>query len=135
MVVGWSVGERITRRLVMDALCMGVGRRRPAPGLLHHSDRGVQYASSGFQEMLSEFEMTCSMSRKGDCWNNAVAESFFGTLKIERVFLADYRTRDEARRDIVDYIEIFYNSRRRHSYLGNVSPRRFEEMRQMQNAA
>jgi len=135
MVVGWSVGERITRGLVMDALCMGVGRRRPAPGLIHHSDRGVQYASSDFQELLSEFEMTCSMSRKGDCWDNAVAESFFGTLKTERVFLADYRTRDEARRDIVEYIEMFYNSRRRHSYLGNVSPRRFEEMRQMQNAA
>ncbi|MBI5237386.1 MAG: transposase, partial [Deltaproteobacteria bacterium] len=82
--------------------------------------------------------MTCSMSRKGDCWDNAVAESFFGKLKTERVFFADYRTRDEARRDIVDYvdyIEMFYNSRRRHSYLGNISPRRFEEMRQAQNAA
>lgn len=135
MVVGWSVGECITRRLVMDALSMGVGRRRPASGLIHHSDRGVQYASSDFQELLREFNMTCSMSRKGDCWDNAVAESFFGKLKTERVFFADYRTRDEARRDIVDYIEMFYNSRRRHSYLGNVSPRRFEEMRQIQNAA
>lgn len=135
MVVGWSLGERITRRLVMDALRMGVGRRRPAPGLIHHSDRGVQYCSSDFQDLLAAYGMTCSMSRKGDCWDNAVAESFFGKLKTERVFFADYRTRDEARRDIVDYIEMFYNSRRRHSYLGNVSPRRFEEMRQAQNAA
>lgn len=135
MVVGWSVGERITRRLVMDALGMGVGRRRPAGGLIHHSDRGIQYASSDFQKLLRGFEMTCSMSRKGDCWDNAVAESFFSKLKTERVFFADYRTRDEARRDIVDYIEMFYNSRRRHSYLGNVSPRRFEEIRQIQNAA
>lgn len=135
MVVGWSVGERITRRLVMDALKMGVGRRAPAPGLMHHSDRGVQYCSSDFQGLLTAFGMTCSMSRKGDCWDNAVAESFFGKLKTERIFFADYRTRDEARRDIVDYIEMFYNSRRRHSYLGNISPRRFEEMRQTQNAA
>ena len=135
MVVGWSLGERITRRLVMDALRMGVGRRRPASGLLHHSDRGVQYCSGDFRDLLTAFGMTCSMSRKGDCWDNAVAESFFGKLKTERVFFADYRTRDEARRDIVDYIEMFYNSRRRHSYLGNISPRRFEEMRQAQNAA
>ena len=134
MVVGWSLSERITRRLVMDALRMGVGRRRPAPGLIHHSDRGVQYASSDFQKLLTVFGMTCSMSRKGDCWDNAVSESFFGKLKTERVFFADYKTRDEARRDIVDYIEMFYNSRRRHSYLGNVSPKRFEEMR-LQNAA
>ena len=134
MVVGWSLSERITRRLVMDALRMGVGRRRPAPGLVHHSDRGVQYCSLDFQKLLTVFGMTCSMSRKGDCWDNAVAESFFGTLKTERVFFADYKTRDEARRDIVDYIEMFYNSRRRHSYLGNVSPKRFEEMR-LQNAA
>ena len=135
MVVGWSIGERITRRLVMDALRMGVGRRRPGPGLIHHSDRGVQYCSGDFRDLLTAFDMLCSMSRKGDCWDNAVAESFFGTLKTERVFFADYKTRDEARRDIVDYIEMFYNSRRRHSYLGNVSPRRFEEMRQVQNAA
>ena len=135
MVVGWSLGERITRRLVMDALRMGVGRRRPGPGLIHHSDRGVQYCSHEFQKLLAAFGMTCSMSRKGDCWDNAVAESFFGTLKTERVFFADYKTRDEARRDIVDYIEMFYNSRRRHSYLGNVSPKRFEEMRLTQNAA
>jgi transposase InsO family protein len=135
MVVGWSLGERITRRLVMDALRMGVSRRRPGPGLIHHSDRGVQYCSSDFQKLLTAFGMTCSMSKKGDCWDNAVAESFFGTLKTERVFFGDYRTRDEARRDIVDYIEMFYNSRRRHSYLGNVSPRRFEEMRQVQKAA
>ena len=135
MVVGWSLGERITRRLVMDALRMGVGRRRPASGLMHHSDRGVQYCSYDFQKLLTAFGMTCSMSRKGDCWDNAVAESFFGTLKAERVSFRDYRTRDEARRDIVDYIEMFYNSRRRHSYLGYVSPKRFEEVRLMQNAA
>jgi putative transposase len=134
MVVGWSMDKRITRRIVIDALRMGVGRRRPTPGLMHHSDRGVQYCSSDFQNLLEAFKMTCSMSRKGDCWDNAVAESFFGTLKTERVFFADYKTRDEARRDIVDYIEMFYNSRRRHSYLGNISPRQFEETR-LQNAA
>jgi len=135
MVVGWSLGARITRRLVMDALMMGVNRRRPGSGLLHHSDRGVQYCSGDFRELLTTFGMTCSMSRKGNCWDNAVAESFFGTLKTERVFLTDYKTRDEARTDIVDYIEMFYNSRRRHSYLGNISPRRFEKMRQAHKAA
>jgi putative transposase len=135
MVVGWSMDNRISRRIVMDALKMGAGRRRPAPGLVHHSDRGVQYCSGDFRNLITAFGMTCSMSRKGDCWDNAVAESFFGKLKTERVFFADYKTRDEARRDIVDYIEMFYNSRRRHSYLGNISPKLFEEMRQVQNAA
>ena len=135
IVVGWSMGERITRQLVMDALRMGVGRRRPAPGLMHHSDRGVQYCSEDFQKLLDALKMACSMSRKGDCWDNAVAESFFGTLKTERVSFKSYRTRSEAKRDIVDYIEMFYNSRRRHSYLGYVSPKRFEEARLIQNAA
>ena len=135
MVVGWSIGDRITRRLVIDALRMGIGRRRPAPGLMHHSDRGVQYAATEFQKLLTAFKMICSMSRKGDCWDNAVAESFFGKLKTERLTFGGYRTKNEARRDIVDYIEMFYNSRRKHSYLGNVSPRRFEQMRQVQNAA
>jgi putative transposase len=135
MVVGWSLGDRITRRLVMDALRMGVGRRRPEPGLMYHSDRGVQYCSSDFQELLTAFSMTCSMSRKGDCWDNAVAESFFGTLKTERVPPGGYGTKDEARRDIVDYIEMFYNSRRKHSYLGYLSPKQFEKARQIQNAA
>jgi transposase InsO family protein len=134
-VVGWSLSERINRQLVMDALQMGVWRRRPSPGLIFHSDRGSQYCSRDFQEMIESNKMISSMSRKGDCWDNAVAESFFGSLKSEQVYFTRYNTRNEAKRDIVDYIEMFYNSNRRHSYLGNLSPKRFEEMRLYKKAA
>jgi putative transposase len=126
MVVGWSMGERIDRGLVLDALSMAVGRRSPGPGLIHHSDRGCQYASNDYQAALDEHEMLCSMSRKGDCWDNAVAESFFSTLKTERVHHRLYRSRDEARRDIFEYIEVFYNRVRLHSTLGYLSPAQFE---------
>jgi transposase InsO family protein len=134
-VVGWSMERRITKKLVMDALRMGIWRRRPDRGLIFHSDRGSQYCSNDFQKFLRTNGMISSMSRKGDCWDNAVAESFFGSLKTERVFQSDYRSREEARRDIVDYIEMFYNSRRRHSRLGYLSPRQFEEMRIFRKAA
>ena len=134
-VVGWSLKKRMTKKLVMDALRMAIWRRRPSSGLIFHSDRGSQYCSLDFQRLLKRHEMLSSMSRKGDCWDNAVAESFFGTLKTERVFFSEYRTREEARRDLVDYIEMFYNSRRRHSYLGNMSPKDFEEMQTLKEAA
>jgi putative transposase len=134
-VVGWSMNKRISKQLVMDALRMGVWRRRPDAGLIFHSDRGSQYCSNDFQELLKTNGMVSSMSRKGDCWDNAVAESFFGSLKTERVFLAAYQTREEARRDIVDYIEMFYNSKRRHSYLGYMSQKEFEKMKMFREAA
>ncbi len=134
-VVGWSLNQRMKRTLVMDALRMAVWRRKPAPGLLFHSDRGSQYCSSDFQTMLATYGMICSMSRKGNCWDNSVAESFFGSLKTERVFFAKYKTRENARQDVIDYIEMFYNSKRRHSYLGYVSPKEFEEMQQLKKVA
>jgi len=129
------MSSRIARKLVMDALRMAVWRRRPDPGLIFHSDRGSQYCSHDFQRMLKGYGMISSMSRKGDCWDNAVSESFFGTLKTERVFHTQYKTREKARRDIVDYIEMFYNSRRRHSFLGYMSPKVYEEKRLMKKAA
>lgn len=134
-IVGWSLNRRMTRKLIMDALRMAIWRRRPEPGLVFHSDRGSQYCSNDFQKMLKAHEMKSSMSRKGDCWDNAVAESFFGSLKTERVFFTNYKTREEARRDIVDYIEMFYNSKRRHSYLGYLSPKEFEKMWLLKKAA
>jgi putative transposase len=105
---------------------MAVGRRKPKPGLIHHSDRGSQYASSDYQKALVTQGMLCSMSRKGDCWDNAVVESFFSSLKTERVHHRLYRSRDEARRDIFEYIEVFYNRVRLHSTLGYLSPADFE---------
>ena len=126
MVVGWSMSERIDRNLVLDALSMAVGRRALRPGLMHHSDRGSQYASNDYQAALRRNKMLCSMSRKGDCWDNAVAESFFSTLKTERVHHRLYRDRAEARRDIFEYIEVFYNRVRLHSTLGYLSPVEFE---------
>ena len=134
-VVGWSMSNRITRKLVMTALDMAIWRRRPGPGLIFHSDRGSQYCSKDFQKMLLKHRMLSSMSRKGNCWDNSVAESFFGSLKTERVFSSTYKTREEARRDIVDYIEMFYNNKRRHSYLGYLSPREFEKMMPLKKAA
>jgi len=134
-IVGWSMSNRMQKKLVIDALHMAVWRRRPELGLLFHSDRGSQYCSNDFQEMLKENKMISSMSRKGNCWDNSVAESFFGSLKKERVFDSIYSTREEARRDIVDYIEMFYNSKRRHSYLGYLSPKEFEKVMFMKKAA
>jgi transposase InsO family protein len=124
-VVGWSMSERIDRKLVVDALNMAVSRRRPGAGLIHHSDRGSQYASREYQKALKSYGMVCSMSRKGDCWDNAVAESFFGTLKTELIHKRIYRTRQQARREVFEYIEVFYNRTRLHSTLGYRSPAQF----------
>ena len=107
---------------------MALGRRRPVAGLLHHSDRGSQYACQAYQHLLKEHDIRCSMSRKGECLDNAVAERFFGSLKGERTALQHYATRQEARDDVIDYIEMFYNSTRLHSYLGYISPNEFEAL-------
>jgi len=124
--VGWSMSESLERTLVIDALGMAYRRRRPGKGLVHHSDRGSQYASEDYRNLLKDYGMQMSMSRKGDCWDNAPMESFFGTLKKELVHHRSYRTRDDARRDIFDYIEIFYNRERLHSSLGYLSPADYE---------
>lgn len=124
--VGWSMSERITRELVADALKMAVDRRLPEAGLLYHSDRGSQYTSEDFQNLLAAYGMVCSMSRKGNCWDNAVAESFFGTIKKELIFHESYRSREAARKSIFEYIEVWYNRKRRHSSLGYLSPEAFE---------
>jgi transposase InsO family protein len=126
-IVGWSLSDRLGRRLALDALEMAAGTRRPGPGLIHHTDRGVQYACSDFQRLLKRYGMIPSMSRKGNPYDNAVAESFFRTLKVELVYRRRFRTRDEARSAIVKYIESFYNRRRRHSSLGYLSPVEFEQ--------
>jgi len=121
-VVGWSMSSRTTSRLVCDALLMAIWRRRPSAGLIHHSDRGVQYASRAFRKLLKVQGIMGSMSRKGDCWDNAVVESFFGSLKSERLFWQHYPSRQAAQNDIVDYIAMFYNPLRLHSYLDYKSP-------------
>lgn len=135
-VVGWSLGTRLTSALACDALRMALGRRRPLSGsLLHHSDQGVQYASRAFRGLLRARGIAGSMSRKGECWDNAVVESFLGTLQSERVYWRSYQSRDEARRDIVDYITMFCNSRRRHSSLGYQGPDAFEAQGPLANVA
>jgi transposase InsO family protein len=134
-IVGWAMSNRINRKLVMNALRMAIWRRQPAPGLMFHSDRGSQYCSHDFQRLLKTHKMICSMSRKGNCWDNAVVERFFASLKTERVFPKSYQTREGARMDIIDYIEMFYNSKRSHSYLGYVSPREFENRQLKKKAA
>ncbi len=126
-IVGWAMSNRMKSSLVEQALCMAYLHRRPGKGLIHHSDRGSQYAGTEYQKLLSRYGMICSMSRKGDCWDNAVVESFFRTLKTERTNGFLYRTRDEARSDVIDYIEMFYNSRRLHSSIGYNSPNDFEK--------
>jgi len=126
-IIGWSMSRRINRHLVLDALNMALGQRRPNEELIHHSDRGVQYLSDDFQELLRANGITCSMSDKGSCYDNAVVESFFASLKRERIKRRNYRTRDEARADVFDYIERFYNRKRRHGYVGNISPVQFEK--------
>jgi len=126
-VVGWSMSHERNDELVMAALQMAVTWRKPAPGLIHHSDRGSQYASICYQSQLQQCGMLASMSRKGDCYDNAMAESFFATLKAECVDHQSYTTRIEARQDIFLYIEQFYNRKRLHSALGYVSPLIFEE--------
>ena len=131
-VVGWSMSSRMTAQLVCDALKMAIWQRRPDAGLIVHSDRGSQYASKAYGRLLKAQGFIGSMSRKGNCWDNAVAESFFGSLKQERVQWRNYQTRYEAQQDVMHYITMWYNSRRLHSYLGNKSPNQFEMEMQTQ---
>lgn len=125
-VVGWSMASDLRTQLVLDALEMALGQRGPVSDLLFHSDRGSQYAAHEFQEALASAGIRCSMSRRGNCWDNAVAESFFATLKKELVHRSDWPTRAAARTAIFDYLEVFYNRQRRHSSLGYLSPVEFE---------
>ena len=125
-VVGWSMQASMTAQLVADALVMAVWRRGKPHALLHHSDQGSQYTSEPFQRLMAEHGIVCSMSRSGNVWDNAAMESFFSSLKTERTARRTYRTRDEARADVFDYIERFYNAARRHSTLGYLSPVEFE---------
>jgi putative transposase len=125
--VGWAMRASLEWELVRDALTMAIAQRRPRPGLLHHSDRGLQYACENYRLLLNHHRMIASMSRAGNCWDNAVAESFFATLKTELVTDATWATRADARAALFRYIEMWYNRRRRHSSLGYVSPVDFEQ--------
>ena len=125
--VGWSMSSSMTTQLVTDALMMALWRRGKPEALMHHSDRGSQYTSESFQRLLKEQGVTCSMSRAGEVWDNSAMESFFSSLKTERTARKVYRTRDEARADVFNYIETFYNTTRRHSTLGYLSPVQYEE--------
>lgn len=125
-VIGWAMGARLTVDLAQQALTMAIRHRTPKAGLLHHSDRGSQYAATSYQQLLTRHGIAVSMSRRGNCWDNACVESFFGTLKRELIYHRRYRTREEATQDIFEYIEVFYNRRRRHSTLGHCSPAEFE---------
>jgi putative transposase len=127
-IVGWAMSDSLERQLVIDAFLMAVETRQPPPGLLHHSDRGSQYASDEYQALLTKFGMQGSMSRKGNCYDNAPMESFFGSLKTEWVHHRHYRTRAEAKTDIFEYIEVFYNRFRRHSALDYQCPVVFEQL-------
>ena len=124
-VVGWAMDKRMKVQLVKDALSMAYWRRKPLPGLLHHSDRGSQYACSDYQELLKQYQMIPSMSRKGNCWDNAPTERFFRSLKFERLDHYCFVTRDDARTEVLDYIT-FYNAFRRHSTINYMSPMDFE---------
>jgi putative transposase len=125
-VVGWAMSERIDQRLVIDALNMAIQQSRPKPGLIHHTDQGRQYSSTAYAEILKRHGMVPSMSRRGNCYDNAVAESFFSSLKNELVHNCSFKSRNEARTAIFEYIEVFYNRQRRHSSLGYVSPAEYE---------
>jgi transposase InsO family protein len=127
-IIGWSMSKHIDSELVTSALQMAISQRRPQAGLLHHSDRGSQYASDNFQDLLDDNGIVCSMSRKGDCWDNACMESFFGSLKTEWVRDKKYSSFEEAKKDVFKYVEIFYNRRRRHASLGYLSPAAYEEL-------
>ncbi len=134
-VVGWAMDASMERGLVIRALQMALLARKPEKGLLHHSDRGSQYASNDYQKLLSDNGMDCFMSRKGNCYDNACMESFFATLKQELVYHRQYQTRKEAKQDIFEYIQVWYNRKRRHSALGYVSPEQYENKGQYRMAA
>lgn len=127
-IVGWSMNDRINQQLVIDALIMAIRQRNPRPGLIHHSDQGVQYTGPSYRNILKAHDMIESMSRKGNCYDNAVAESFFSNLKNELVYHCDYYNRDEARAAIFKYIEVFYNRQRLHETLGYISPAQYEAL-------
>jgi len=126
-VIGWSMSVKNNTELVQDALTMAIWRRGKIKGVIVHSDQGSTYASGDYRQQLSDNKLLCSMSRKGECLDNAVAESFFGSLKNELVYHEDYRTRSEARQSIFDYIEVFYNRKRRHAFLNYMTPVEYEE--------
>jgi putative transposase len=130
-VVGWAMSSHVDAALVQEALRMALGRRRPSAGLMHHADRGRQYAGQAYQRLLEAHDLHGRMSRKGDCLDHAVAERFFGSLKRKRTAHGHDATRQEARDDVIDDIEMFYNSRRKHSYLGYVSPNEYEALAQV----
>jgi putative transposase len=125
-VVGWALSERLERGVALEALKMALTDRQPPQGLLHHSDCGSQYASHEYQQLLAAHGVLSSMSRKANCWDNAVAESFFATLKLELVYQRHWRTRTQARSEVFEYLELFYNRQRRHSALGYLCPDEFE---------
>lgn len=127
-IVGWAMSNRLTKELTIDAFEQAVSHRKLSPEVIFHSDRGSQFACTEFQELLAKRNMIPSMSRAGDCYDNAVTESFFGTLKTELIYFEKYRSRNEARRSIFEYIEVFYNRQRRHSALGYMTPAEFEKI-------
>ena len=131
-VVGWSMQSRMEQEIVLNALLMAIWRRKPAGNTIVHSDQGTQYTSQQWRSFLQEHQLRASMSRRANCWDNAVAESFFQLLKRERIKRRIYRTREEAKQDIFDYIEFFYNSKRKHSNNGMLSPTQFEELQELQ---
>jgi putative transposase len=134
-VIGWAIADNMRTELPLEALAMAVRDRCPSPGLVHHSDRGSQYASHDYRKALKEAGATCSMSRKGDCWDNAVAESFFATLKNELLYRQTWPTKNRARAAINEYIACFYNSWRRHTALGGLSPMKYEAAARMEALA
>ncbi len=127
-IIGWAVDETMTTELILEAFNMAVAKRQVKPGLILHSDRGVQYRAGEYQQALLEHKITPSMSRKGNCWDNAVMESFFGRMKVELIYAEDYKTSAEVYSGLFEYIEVFYNRVRRHSSLGYKSPAQFEEL-------
>ena len=131
LVVGWSMKERPTQELVSEALLMAIDQRRPMAGLIHHSDQGIQYASNQYLELLKRHSVVRSMSHKGNGYDNAVVESFFSSLKNERTHHQDYHTRQEARSDIFEYIELFYNRNRKHESLGYHTPTTFDSIKRV----
>jgi len=125
-VVGMAMSDRLKKEIVLIALTQALGRREVTGSLLHHSDKGCQYTSMAFRDLLEERGILCSMSGTGNCYDNAVAESFFHTLKTEHIYFEEYKTREEAKQSIFEYVEVFYNNQRRHSFLDYVSPSDFE---------
>ncbi|TXK65373.1 IS3 family transposase [Paenibacillus sp. N3.4] len=133
-IVGWSLQSRMTNELVLEALDRAVAAEKPAPGLVHHTDRGSQYASEEYQERLRGYKMICSMSRKGNCYDNAVIEAFHANIKRELIYQEKFATKEIAQQEIYWYIEFFYNRKRKHSTLGYLSPIRFEEVYYARNS-